>query len=483
MQALGRPCDAERCPRDGLIGRADRYRHIDDFDGGAGDDVILAVGLEPHLVEAGQRRRAQLALGAVGHAVERAVFTIVRPGGHDGDVVAWMQVGGLPCHREFRADHGLHRRVEHASGDDGFGFGRAGEFGAQRHLVRIDQRDLALGQGLADQIIGADRVIARRQADGKWVAFDLVQGGFTRGVGQSPEHRPLDQRQLATGKALVPGGCRKRGVAEPRGESDRHHGWRRGHDLLQRLLQLGRIVGGVEGAAGGLSHALHLQQRLSLSGDVEADHMGGEINPGLGQRGGGGAGVGVAGLDTVGDEDHGGRVFSVAQGIGGGDDRIGHRRHAARVQSGHDPGDLPGGAGGRGDHQFDVGTFAAFAVAIGHETEILVLGEIAKDLGHDITGDGDLVDPVDLSPHRTRGVEDEDRVRSLLCEAGQTGEADGGGGQAGFHQAAHAGSPFSAVPLPIRSVTRAFSFRKCEDMPSSFASHSGSGVCPSMVRK
>ena len=154
--------------------------------------------------------------------------------------------------------------------------------------------------------------------------------------------------------------------------------------------------------------------------------MGGEIHPRSLKCPSGGTGIRVAGLDPVRHEDHRGRLFSVAQRLGRRDHGIGHRRHATGVQGLDDADDLVRGSR-RGRHQrLDIRTLPALAVAEGDEAQILVRREFRQDVGHDLAGDGNFVDPVDLAPHRSRCIEDKDCVLRFLGER-RRGEGEGEG--------------------------------------------------------
>ncbi len=240
------------------------------------------------------------------------------------------------------------------------------------------------------------------------------------------------------------------------------------------------IVGSQEAAAGFLGDALHLQQGVGFAPHIEANDMGGKIYARFFQCAGGGAGIRIAGLDPIGNQDHRRRLFGVAQRLSRGDDGIGHRGHAPRVQPFNDAGDLCRSAGRGFDQGFDIRALPALAMAIGDETEILIGGEIRHNVPDDIARDGDFVYPIDLPPHRPRGVQNKDRAGALL---GKRRRRKGGcqGDKPGGHKRSHAASPSRAVPK--RASARSFSLRKCEDICSSRASHSGSGSWPSVILK
>ena len=299
---------------------------------------------------------------------------------------------------EWRVDQRAVGAVHHRAQGQ---FGQRRCCGREHHMqiARAFRAECAFGLDRLVPGIGGDRhhIITKGQIERQRVAGGLAHEAELI-VRDLPKHLARDQRG---GRRLIrpeehrlwphPLGALMGGEGE--GASSR-----RG-DLFQRRSQLCGIVGGEEAAAGLFGDALHLHQRLGLALDVKADDMGGEINACFIQRAGGGAGVGVAGLDPVRDQDHGRRLFGMAQRLRGGDHGISHRRHAARVQPVDNPGNLRPGAGGRVYHRLDVGTLPALAVAIGDKAKVLIRREGADKIAHHITRDGDLVHPVDLPPH------------------------------------------------------------------------------------
>ena len=139
------------------------------------------------------------------------------------------------------------------------------------------------------------------------------------------------------------------------------------------------------------------------------------------------AGIGVAGLETVGDQDDGRLVLGVAEVLGGLLHRVADRRLALGREGVGGLGDQIGGAGGRRHDQLDVGAASLVAVAVGHEAEFEIAGDRPEHVGEGLAGDRDLRFPSDLAPHRARGVEDDDRLVGVGGgggrEQGRTGEA------------------------------------------------------------
>ena len=137
--------------------------------------------------------------------------------------------------------------------------------------------------------------------------------------------------------------------------------------------------------------------------------MGGEPHTGGLKLGGNGAGVGLASLDPIGNQDHGRRVFGVAEGAGGLNDRGSHRRSTAWVDRVDRRGNRVAGVEPGFDQRLDIGTIAAGSVAIDGQAQSLRTGQVLQHLANHFTGDDDLIHPVDLAPHGARGIQHQDR--------------------------------------------------------------------------
>jgi hypothetical protein len=85
------------------------------------------------------------------------------------------------------------------------------------------------------------------------------------------------------------------------------------------------LAAGVLGEAGDLT-ALVVRE-------PETDDMHGDVDACRFQCGCDRAGVGLAGLDAVGDQDHRRLLFGIAQNFGGLADRVGDRRLPLRVEA------------------------------------------------------------------------------------------------------------------------------------------------------
>ena len=243
-------------------------------------------------------------------------------------------------------------------------------------------------------------VIPRRQVDSQRRGR-LRIGHLSGGPRNRPDQRVRNHRSARAGDAAE--GDR---IDRGRGGFGRHRHQCRG--------QFVGILGGQELPARLGGDALHLRQRFGVGPDVEANHMGGEIDARLLQQPGRRARVGIAGLDPVGDEDDGGLLLGVAQGVGRSDHRIGHRRLAQGLDATHRVGNGRARTGARGDDGLDIAAIAPFAVAVNRQPQRLILGDRAQKPPHHILGDGDLRRAVDLAPHRPRSVQHQDGVRPVL---------------------------------------------------------------------
>ena len=225
---------------------------------------------------------------------------------------------------------------------------------------------------------------------------------------------PAAARDVTT-RLFSGAGCWRRGR---RGRRRLDHG--RGERRAERGAALGRdvVAAGVLGEAGDLLPLLARQ--------AEADDMGGEIDAGLFEFRRDRAGIGVAGLEAVGDQDDGGLVLGVAKVLRGLLHRLADRRLALGREGVGRLGDQVGGAGARRHDQLDVGAAALVAVAVGHEAEFEIAGHRPEHVGERFAGDRDLRLAADLAPHRARGVEDDDRLVGMGGgggrEQGRTGE-------------------------------------------------------------
>ena len=126
-----------------------------------------------------------------------------------------------------------------------------------------------------------------------------------------------------------------------------------------------------------------------------------------------GAGIGIAGLDAIGDKDHRGALFRELQGFRRLTDGLRHRclalgreavdccRITGRVER------------SRFDQGLDVAAGAFLAVPIGHETQLIPVMPFANDAPDDILGDLHLGGAADLPPHRTGGVEHQDDALAI----------------------------------------------------------------------
>ncbi len=403
------PGDGDIFAHQCLGGGGDGGRHRGQRDRGLADGGAPVVKEIGDQVVAGEGRHQQFA-GIALARIEQVLPALVRLGTDraDTDIVA-VRVGAVPADLHGGTGGGLGRGDDAGGGDPFF----------EQHLhSRGPARDRDELGGAADLI--HDRIGGRGIGPfGKVVSQRIARGvaGERFAVARDgPEHRGVDQARV---------------IADQGGEGhfdQRRFGFRLGRDRngLQRRGEFFGVRGGCERAAGIVGKALHLCQRLGV-GDVETDHMRGKVDARLFQCCRSGARVGVAGFDPVRDEDHGGLLLGVAQGLGCGDDGVGHRGRPAGVDAVDRVADRLGGAGRRGDHGFDIRTIAAFAMPVDGQAEVLVGGKVIKQGADNLAGDDDLVDTIDLPPHRAGPVQHEDCVGWLLC--------NGGCGEAGCKQA------------------------------------------------
>jgi hypothetical protein len=127
-----------------------------------------------------------------------------------------------------------------------------------------------------------------------------------------------------------------------------------------------------------------------------------------------GAGIGLAGLDPVGHEDHGRCVLGIPEGLGGRDDGVGHRRAPARVDRVHRLDDGGARVGPGLDQHLDIRAIPPPVVPVGHQPEIEGAGQVLQHLRDHLARDDDLVDAIDLPPHRPRRIENEDRIGTFV---------------------------------------------------------------------
>ncbi|MQM37585.1 hypothetical protein KBTX_01586 [wastewater metagenome] len=210
-------------------------------------------------------------------------------------------------------------------------------------------------------------------------------------------------------------------------------GGRCGTDRLQRA---GELVGGVGGEvtpAGGLGETGELVTCVGLL-DAEADHVGGEAHPGLLQPPPDFAGIEVAGLTAVGDQDHAGAVLAVLERLR----RLPDGRAERRLALGREPVDrladgrprpLPGL-----DQHLDIAAVALATVAIGNEAEHVRRIAGLDQVTEDTPGDGDLGLAVDPAPHGPGGIENEHGIgrgrRAPVSGRGRRGSGERHDGRA-----------------------------------------------------
>ena len=174
---------------------------------------------------------------------------------------------------------------------------------------------------------------------------------------------------------------------------------------------------GLFGEAGDLAAVLARQ--------VEADDMRRETDAGLGEFRSQRAGVGLTGLDPVGDQDDGRLLLRVAQCDGCLPDGLCQRRLAEEAQSCGRISDRSSVVPPRRHDQFDVGAIAFLAMAIGKQADLPLRGHAAQDGLQRLAGDLELGFAVDAAPHRARGVEHDQRLLGPPRSAERQQQAEG----------------------------------------------------------
>ncbi len=167
----------------------------------------------------------------------------------------------------------------------------------------------------------------------------------------------------------------------------------------------------MEAAAGFFGNAFQLSgSRLRFGTfQTKTDGMHGQVHAQFFQRSHGGTWIGVTGFLTVGNQDHGGLVLGEAKLLGSLLHGGRHWRHAFGIQAHHGRADGIAIGADRGQH-FDIVAVALAVMPVSHQTQALVVRQVIEKVGNHIAGDDDLVGAIDLAPHGTRGVEDQDCI-------------------------------------------------------------------------
>ncbi len=160
-----------------------------------------------------------------------------------------------------------------------------------------------------------------------------------------------------------------------------------------------------------------------VSGQIEADDMGGERHalPGklLRQR----ARICVTVFDPIRNQNHGRWRVTPREFLGS----VLHRCRKRRASQGHDPVDdlLESIAIHRAHRhrRFDVRAEALLTMAIGDKPQIRGSWPGRQQIAHRLPGDLDLGHTVDLAPHGTRGIIDDHHIAGLQCCGGQKRDA------------------------------------------------------------
>jgi hypothetical protein len=133
-------------------------------------------------------------------------------------------------------------------------------------------------------------------------------------------------------------------------------------------------------------------------------------------------------------KDHRRRLAPVVQLLGGVLHRSRQRRHAARGQGA----DLPAqrlAIGADLGQRLDVGAVRLAAMPVGHQAQPLLRGKLVGQRLDHVLGNDDLVDAVDLPPHRPGGIQHQQAVAGCFPGRGcrlcrQSGQRERGNGAA-----------------------------------------------------
>ncbi len=310
-------------------------------------------------------------------------------------------------------DIGRPRNAEICTGRD-LGGGRDADLGADhldrggglravafvQHVADLIQSricgggELALGQIAHADIVGIGPLIGASGDDGD-VVLRMDTGRPRYGESRTGRHR------FRGGQGDIGGGFGIRGRFFGRLIDQALH-------LCQGVFQLMRIGGRHKETARIFGDTG--KPRLRATVKIKAHHMRGESDTLTGQFLGQRAGIGLTGFQPVGNQHHRRGRIAIGQHIGGlldcgtqrgfalGADAIHHiDEMAARYRAGRDQG-------------FDIAAIAFGAVAIGDKPEIGIIRPAGDQIGHDIAGDLDLADAVNLPPHRARGIIDHHHI-------------------------------------------------------------------------
>ena len=233
-----------------------------------------------------------------------------------------------------------------------------------------------------------DAVFARQQrniGDAATVSCRSERGLVGRQIGEEPQQPLVDLRAIGT-------------LDGAKSVQFRAGRWGRGGDHFQRLAKLAGIASGEKPPAGFIGNAL--QGGGVFAGQIKANDMHGQINPGFLQRAGRLAGVDRAGFQPVGNQNDGGLFLTVFQRVCCLAHRRRNRGFTTRVEA------VDQGFHGcrvnraRRAQSLNIAAIAFAAMAIGHQSQITFGVPIVQKVGDHATGDFDFRHALDLPPHR-----------------------------------------------------------------------------------
>ncbi len=216
--------------------------------------------------------------------------------------------------------------------------------------------------------------------------------------------------------------CRTNGDLFRRGENDIWRGnrrlgrFRRCHrlqidntlHLRDGVMQLVCILRRHKNTAGILGNAGQLC--MFFLRQIKTDDMRGEPHPLRGKLRGKRTWISLASLQPVGNQHHGRRVVAPGEQLG----RVGHSCRQRRAPIGANFVDRaqkarPVQRSGC-DNGFDIATIRFPAMPIGNQPQIDICRPVIDEIAHDLPGNLDLGHPLDLPPHRTRSIINDNHI-------------------------------------------------------------------------
>ncbi len=326
---------------------------------------------------------------------------------NNGDVVV-VTVALRPARLETRTTHHLRRgrdRDLRQFGDDG-----------QRQPVSLGRVQLAIGHGAIAQALYTHVFEAGLKFQREYAGIV----GFMHHLALGIAHGPV--QTLANDRPTFQIGSLQADLAR-----GRHHGFGHRH-FDQGIGQFLGIVGGEELPSRGLGHAAQLLARVPGLGAFQAktDGVHGQVDTEFLQCRHGLAGIGVAGFLTIGNQDNRGLALAELEYLGSLLHGGCHGRHAFGIEL-HDGAAQSLAIRADRSQHLDVVAVALAIVTVGHQPQTALGRQFIQQIADHFAGDDDLVGAIDLSPHRTGGIEHQDGIgggsRGCRLRLDQTGRS------------------------------------------------------------